>query len=100
MQKSPTPRRLLTLPATPFRVGKYSASTFQQIAPKKSIFSYPQLKLSLNPIRKHFFKMGHNEHEHHEVHEAEQNEIGAPVLFSLLCVALAVLVIYFIGSAS
>jgi hypothetical protein len=44
--------------------------------------------------------MGHNEHEHHEVHEAEQNEIGAPVLFSLLCVALAVLVIYFIGSAS
>lgn len=42
--------------------------------------------------------MGHHEHEHHEVHEAEQNEIGAPVVFALVCLALAILTIYFIGA--
>jgi hypothetical protein len=41
--------------------------------------------------------MGHHENEHHEVHEAEQNEIGAPVTFAIVCLALAVLLIYFLG---
>jgi hypothetical protein len=44
--------------------------------------------------------MGHHENEHHEVHEAEQNEIGAPVTFALVCLALAVLLIYFLGKSS
>jgi hypothetical protein len=38
--------------------------------------------------------MGNHEHDHHEVHEAEQNEIGGPVTFALLCLAMAILVIY------
>jgi hypothetical protein len=33
--------------------------------------------------------------EHHEHHEAEQNEIAGPVIFTLMCVTIAVLIIYF-----
>jgi len=33
--------------------------------------------------------------EHHEHQEAEQNEIAGPVVFTLMCVALAVIIIYF-----
>lgn len=32
---------------------------------------------------------------HHEHHEAEQNEIAGPVVFALMCVAVAVVIIYF-----
>jgi hypothetical protein len=29
--------------------------------------------------------------------DAEQNEIGGPVVFALICLALVVLIIYFLG---
>lgn len=32
---------------------------------------------------------------HHDHHEAEQNEIAGPVIFTLMCVAVAVVIIYF-----
>ncbi|MEN9638172.1 MAG: hypothetical protein RLZZ262_40 [Bacteroidota bacterium] len=41
--------------------------------------------------------MGHHENDHHEVHEAEQNEIGGPVVFALLCLVMAIVVIYCIA---
>lgn len=40
--------------------------------------------------------MSHSHEEHHHGHkEAEQNEIAGPVLFAVVCVSLAVLIIYF-----
>lgn len=41
--------------------------------------------------------MGHS-HDDHHAHghaEAQQNEIGGPVLFAIICLALAVVIIYF-----
>ncbi|MFN8776092.1 MAG: hypothetical protein ACK5XV_04925 [Flavobacteriales bacterium] len=40
--------------------------------------------------------MGHDAN-HHEHHEAEQNEIGGPVTFALVCLVLAIVVIYFLA---
>lgn len=37
----------------------------------------------------------HEEHHGHGHREAEQNEIGGPVLFAVICVTLAVVIIYF-----
>jgi hypothetical protein len=39
----------------------------------------------------------HDNHEHHGHMEAEQNEIGGPVTFALICLALAIVVIYFLA---
>ena len=40
--------------------------------------------------------MSHDHHDSHHGHqEAEQNEIAGPVLFALVCVVLAVIIIYF-----
>jgi len=36
-------------------------------------------------------------HDNHEHLEAEQNEIGGPVTFALVCLVLAVIVIYFLA---
>ena len=41
--------------------------------------------------------MGHSHDDHHQHEEAQQNEIGAPVVFALVCLALAILIIYFIA---
>lgn len=41
--------------------------------------------------------MGHSHDEHHEHGEAQQNEIGGPVVFALVCFTLAILIIYFIA---
>ncbi|MDZ4824434.1 MAG: hypothetical protein SH856_13325 [Flavobacteriales bacterium] len=41
--------------------------------------------------------MSHDQHEPHTHPEAEENEIGAPVLFAIICAALAVTVIYFLA---
>lgn len=38
--------------------------------------------------------MSAHHHEGHFPEEAEQNEIGGPVLFALICVAMAVLLIW------
>jgi hypothetical protein len=43
--------------------------------------------------------MGHS-HDNHDNHghaEAEQNEIGGPVTFALICFALAIVIIYFLA---
>ncbi len=37
----------------------------------------------------------HNEENHDHSHEAEQNEIAGPVLFTVICVILAIVIIYF-----
>ena len=37
----------------------------------------------------------HDNHDHHGHAEAEQNEIGGPVTFALICFALAIVIIYF-----
>lgn len=38
----------------------------------------------------------HNDDTHaHAHHEAEQNEIGGPVLFAILCFAAALVIVYF-----
>jgi hypothetical protein len=44
-------------------------------------------------------KMGHSHenHDHHGHMEAEQNEIGGPVTFALVCFALAIVIIYFLA---
>lgn len=39
----------------------------------------------------------HNDNHGHSHHEAEQNEIAAPVIFALVCAAIAVLVIYILA---
>ncbi|MFN5621153.1 MAG: hypothetical protein ACK478_07615 [Flavobacteriales bacterium] len=39
----------------------------------------------------------HDHHDHHGHQEAQQNEIGGPVTFALICLVLAVVVIYFLG---
>jgi hypothetical protein len=41
--------------------------------------------------------MGNSHDNHHGHQEAQQNEIGGPVTFALICLALAVVVIYFLG---
>ncbi|MFN0033130.1 MAG: hypothetical protein ACKVOR_13300 [Flavobacteriales bacterium] len=39
--------------------------------------------------------MSHDNHnEHHSHSEAQQNEIGAPVLFALVCVVMAIVIIW------
>jgi len=40
--------------------------------------------------------MSHDSNHSHEHHEAEQNEIGGPVLFAIVCAVLAMVVIYFL----
>jgi len=43
--------------------------------------------------------MGHS-HDNHDNHghmEAEQNEIGGPVTFALICLTLAIVIIYFLA---
>ena len=40
--------------------------------------------------------MGHD-HDHHDHAEAEQNEIGGPVVFALMLLAVVVTVIYFLS---
>jgi len=37
----------------------------------------------------------HDNHGHHGHMEAEQNEIGGPVTFALICFAAAIVIIYF-----
>jgi hypothetical protein len=37
----------------------------------------------------------HDNHDHHGHMEAEQNEIGGPVTFALICFAIAIVIIYF-----
>jgi len=39
----------------------------------------------------------HENHDHHGHMEAEQNEIGGPVTFALVCFALAIVIIYFLA---
>lgn len=40
--------------------------------------------------------MSHSHEDHGHGHpEAEQNEIAGPVLFALVCVTLAIVIIYF-----
>ncbi len=39
----------------------------------------------------------HDNNDHHGHSEAEQNEIGAPVAFALICFAVAIVVIYFLA---
>lgn len=39
----------------------------------------------------------HDNHGHHGHSEAEQNEIGGPVMFALICLALAIVIIYFLA---
>lgn len=42
------------------------------------------------------FIMGHSHEDHHGHEEAEQNEIGGPVVFALVCLTLAILIIFFL----
>lgn len=39
----------------------------------------------------------HDDHGHHGHQEAEQNEIAGPVVFALMCLAAAVVIIYFLA---
>jgi hypothetical protein len=43
--------------------------------------------------------MGHSQdnHDNHGHMEAEQNEIGGPVTFALICLVLAIVIIYFLA---
>ena len=36
-------------------------------------------------------------HDHHAHEEAQENEIGGPVLFAIICFVLAVTIIYFLA---
>lgn len=46
---------------------------------------------------KYYSIMSHeHQNDQHTHREAEENEIGGPVLFAIICAALAVLVIYFL----
>ena len=40
--------------------------------------------------------MGHD-HDHHDHAEAEQNEIGGPVVFSLILFAIVIIAIWFLS---
>lgn len=71
-----------------------------------NFFCFIPLKLSpfyfytfLFSAHKKIFQMSHDHHDDHSHghQEAEQNEIGAPVLFALICAAAAVLIIYFLA---
>jgi hypothetical protein len=41
--------------------------------------------------------MGNPHDQHHGHQEAQQNEIGGPVTFALICLVAAVVIIYFLA---
>jgi hypothetical protein len=48
-------------------------------------------------LHQNFSIMSHDHHDAHGHQEAEQNEIGGPVTFAIVCFAIALLIIYFLA---